>query len=386
MSSLGVTDRDVLLGASTAGGAQSDGFNFMANMMPMPPTQLAYPSNIGEIGFSASATYPQANFENMAEGPRQDSSKHQNNTVNMPLAAKAPRDGVVFKYHNVPVFVVRPTSDSYEQDSLGTHQIFSLWHLNAMMRKYFLAKSVEEPFVSSGSRKRYGSDLLDDPWVPKTVKDFRARVKFAGYKISNEEGDPDTHPRRHRGAKTNIGVKLAGEINNVPNIWGDDLFKSQAVGFAVRWETINSSFVRSWDGAPLETKNTQGTFKALQIVPIIAKQGRVPYGATAKIRDPMSGELLTEHINIHDGNTLEQKSYKWRNARGDLESRVDDNVEVSAHFIPLGITIRRMGYPSKRDVEEARCTFPGYQNMDKNYEQVDIEILPDGKRETWLCA
>ena len=376
--------REPLAGVSTAGGAQSDGLNFMSNMYEMPPTALAFPSNIEDIGFGTSASYPQSSFDNMAEGPSQDSSKHQNNTVNMPLEAKAPRDGAVFRYHNVPIFVVRPESDAYEHDSLGTHQIFSLWHLNAMMRKYFLSKTEATKFVSSGSRKRFGDNYIDDPWVPKNLNDFKARVKFAGYKISDTNSDPDTHPKRMRGSKTVIGVKLAGEMNNVPNIWGDDLFKSQAVGFAVRWETIHSSMVKSWDGALLETKNTQGSFKALQIVPIIAKQGRVPYGATAKIRDPSTGQLLTANINIHDGNTYETKRYGWIE-RGQ-EKQYEEEVEVGAHFIPLGITIRRMGYPSKRDVEEARCTFNGYQNLDKNYEQVDIELLPDGKRETWLCA
>lgn len=366
--------------------ATGDTLAFLSNVdYPRHQAADADSDVIETFAFGSSGAY---GFEPNADGLEQfnderefDTSKHQVSTVNITIMADADREGAVWKYHEVPIFMMTPCATLTEDLSINRHRVVSLWHLNAMFRKKFMERASQKSNRLYNSRKRAPDNDLDGQFLPNTIAEFQKYIKFAGYKIANSEGDPDENPKRFYGHKTVVSAKLAGEINNVPNIWGNEVLKGQAVGFAVRWERIRDEVIRNWDGSEY-CKNLPSDvdgFDCIQVVPVIAKQGRVPYGVTAKYRAE-SGKLLTQNINKHDGNTRELVFYDWGGGASKYFYR-----EVPAHFIPVGTVIRRKGFPSDTDVQEAICTFSGYQKLASNYEDVDLEILPDGKRELWLC-
>lgn len=359
---------------------------YMDNVYGPPAPMNVFPSNPSDIGFRSSAPEFDSSFSSViTDRVPTDTSEKLSNDINVNLSGMISRGGAFFKYHNVPMFLIRCDPSLMETTSVNSHQLVSLWHLNAMWRKYFLVQS--QNMAAMATRKRFATDEPQDAWLPKTIKEFKEMVKFGGMKISGLQGDPDDQFRSHRPNHGTIGTKMQGEINNIPNIWGNDVKKGQSVGFAVRWETLYVENIRDWDGSGFEIKNVATSFKCLQIVPIIAKQGRVPYGVTAKIRNYADSKkpLLTFNVNKHDGNTSEPRRYTWRN-NGRATLSAPEETEVMAHFIPIGHVIRRRGFPSHSDVEEAIATFSGYHQLGKNNEDIDLQMFSEGKRFTWICA
>lgn len=368
-----------------------DNLGFMTSMdNPPQPADIrgGYPD---QFGFGASGVYgqePQSSLENPQNGKMSDTSKSQNNNVHISISAQADRSGAIWKYHDVPVFVIEPNRTLDEDHSVNKHRVVSLWHLNALLRKHFFCEALENEAAATRdgirmSRKRPATDAVieDGIHIPVTIRDFQRQVKFAGYKIANNEGDPDENPRRFKGKTSILSLKLQGEINNVPNLWGNEVLKGQNVGFAVRRETLYDSVIRKWDGSQFEEslRHPERGWECLQVVPVIAKQGRVPYGSTAK--HIVNGVNLTESVNAHDGDTYEWVTVTWPGNR-----TVRTKMPCPAHFIPVGTIIRRKGFPSQTDVQEAACSFPAYNMLAAQYEDVDIEIYHAGKRNTWLCA
>lgn len=371
-------------------GSNQDDLGFLSSRNGPPPVAEIRPGVPEEFGFGAAGAYgyetQMSDLTSLAYN-EMDTSKHASNRITISITANVDTENAAYKYHNVPIFVLSPKDTLEKTGAKNSHRVMSLWHLNAALRRKFLEKSFVQNSSFVGDSRKRGPDScnLEDLMLPDTISDFAKQIKFAGYKVANAEGDPDEAPRRFSGVKTVMMAHLQGELNNMPNVWGKDVRRGQAIGFSVKWVDLDAEYIRNWDGDLYNLANPGGKeFRAIQVVPVVACQGEVPYGSTAKHGRTGDGRYKSAYINKQDGDTYEEIDVPVVDEMGRQVDTVKQKRWISAHFIPVGKVVRKKGNPSEQDCQEACCSFPAYSDLAARYEDVDIEVLPYGKRFKWV--
>lgn len=257
-------------------------------------------------------------------------------------------------YENVPLFV-------YGTDATKPpHDVYSLWHLNSMLREETIKKQTTAP------RKNRGRTVIEDEF-PTDINEFCAKFKFAGLQIASMQQHPEGNSLHFKTNKRVFTIQLQGRVHNYPNVWGDDVRVGDEVAFAVKYVNMRSNqSMRSWDDQSLVDRMAPA--QCLQVVPVICRGAAV---ATTAKTDKSS------EINKHDCAGYKSHTIKF----GNDEMTID--LLTPSVIIPVGVIQKRMGSPSEYDIQRACNTANGYENLGKQQSKVDIDLSVDGKRLKW---
>lgn len=321
---------------------------------PVPKFRPVLPEGLGN-NLSGNAGGYTPSLPTGADGARsQDTSGHTMTMITETLVSN--KNDATDEYEYAPLFVYSGINES----TRPPHDVYSLWHLNSVLKEETIKKQTRAP------RKTNRSNVLDEEF-PTELVDFCRKIKFAGFQIASIQQHPQGNRENFTTHKRVFTVQFQGRLHNYPNIWGSDIHVGDTVAFAVKYVNMSSQqSMRAWDGSSLVDR--MGPAQVLQVVPVICRGA--PMATTAKTD-------FSYDINKHDCSSRKSHVIQF----GDKQHVVE--LLTPSVIIPVGIIQKKMGFPSEHDVKTAISTARGYENLRKMRREVDIQLMPLGKRLKW---
>jgi hypothetical protein len=302
--------------------------------------------------------------------------------VSFNLQSKAmPGRNDIFKYENVPLFVL--SSDAPERiRNPKLQKVFSLYDLNSVLRQK--AADASNTTQTHGRKrnadaislnKHDDSEAYREDWL--SVGGVAKMVRYAGYQISALRQDPDMHPRRFTSSYRTFGCQAQGEIDNVPNVWGQ-VKPGDTLCFAIKMVAAHETTYNkaskgdegTWFRPAPDNSARSGVTEYVQIVPIVTDGTRVPYGHSDKDKFRCNSFETRKVIEIDDNG--EQKT-------------ITGLMTTPAHIFPVGTVARITQVPSEIEAINARWNYTDYCALARDHSQIDIHLFsPRLKRELWL--
>jgi len=324
----------------------------------MPPEyRPMLPEALGQISM---ATAPLQGFLQDTPRPRpMATSAYDSVMVTTSIRAEIDSEGAVNYYEDVPIFRVG-ARDSLHDSMKNTECLLAGWDLNQ--------KIIEE--TEKGVIKRKGRQDCLDAHVPTELSVAPDTVQFLGYTRASIEQNPDNSRSHFTHNSRLFTVQVQGEIQNVPNIWGQDVRIGQDVGFALVTKTVDTKRLRTsrkWDDSLRE--NDRIVSQVLQLVPMICDGGNVPLQHTflEKHRTYDSKKITTFEIDMGGGVKVPEPVA----------------LELPLTFIPVGRVTRKDGVVSEGEIQDAMEKVSGYNMLKMRGSKVSLQLMHMGKRFKW---